>query len=31
VGFDRLLAYLVGVGNVRDVVGFPRYWGSCHC
>ncbi len=31
VGFDRLLAYLTGVGNVRDVVGFPRYWGSCRC
>ena len=31
LGFDRLLAYLTGVGNVRDAVGFPRYWGSCRC
>jgi asparaginyl-tRNA synthetase len=31
IGFDRLLAYLTGVGNVRDVVGFPRYWGVCQC
>ena len=31
IGFDRLLAYLVGVANVRDVVGFPRGWKHCHC
>ncbi|OBT75459.1 asparaginyl-tRNA synthetase, partial [Pseudogymnoascus sp. 05NY08] len=24
VGFDRLLAYLGGVGNIREVVAFPR-------
>ncbi|KAJ4560876.1 asparaginyl-tRNA synthetase [Exophiala dermatitidis] len=27
LGFDRLLAYLTGVSNVREVVGFPRTWG----
>ena len=31
IGFDRLLAYLTGVPNIRDIVGFPRYWGSCQC
>lgn len=31
IGFDRLLGYLVGLSNVRDVAGFPRYWGSCQC
>ena len=31
LGFDRLLAYLVGVGNVRDVVAFPRSWGRADC
>ncbi|KAK5454291.1 asparaginyl-tRNA synthetase [Exophiala xenobiotica] len=31
LGFDRLLAYLTGVTNVRDVVGFPRTWGRADC
>lgn len=31
LGFDRLLAYLSGVSNVRDVVAFPRWYGRCEC
>jgi asparaginyl-tRNA synthetase len=31
IGWDRLLAYLCGVNNVRDVVGFPRAWGLADC
>ena len=31
LGFDRLLAYLTGVTHLRDVVGFPRYWGRADC
>lgn len=31
LGFDRLLAYLTGVANVRDVVPFPRTWGRADC
>ena len=31
LGFDRLLCYLSGVGNVRDVVAFPRWYGRCGC
>lgn len=31
VGFDRLLAYLGGVGNIREVVAFPRWVGRCEC
>lgn len=31
MGFDRLLAYLTGVANVRDVVSFPRTWGRADC
>lgn len=31
LGFDRLLAYLTGVNNVKDVVGFPRTWGRADC
>ncbi|RMZ87542.1 hypothetical protein DV736_g5226, partial [Chaetothyriales sp. CBS 134916] len=31
LGFDRLLAYLSGAPSVRDVVGFPRYWGRADC
>ena len=31
LGFDRLLAYLVGVNNVRDVVAFPRAFGRADC
>ncbi|KAI9888507.1 MAG: asparaginyl-tRNA synthetase [Vezdaea aestivalis] len=31
IGFDRLLAYLAGVSNVREVVAFPRWFGRCDC
>ena len=31
LGFDRLLAYLTGASSVRDVVGFPRWWGRADC
>lgn len=31
LGFDRLLCYLSGVGNIRDVVAFPRWYGRCEC
>ena len=31
MGLDRLLAYLTGVSNVRDIVPFPRTWGKADC
>lgn len=31
LGFDRLLSYLSGVPNIRDVVAFPRWYGRCEC
>ena len=31
LGFDRLICYLAGVNNVRDVVAFPRWYGRCDC
>jgi asparaginyl-tRNA synthetase len=31
LGFDRLLAYLAGVPNIREVVTFPRWVGRCDC
>jgi asparaginyl-tRNA synthetase len=31
LGFDRLVGYLGGVGNLRDVVAFPRWVGRCDC
>lgn len=31
LGFDRLLGYLSGVSNVRDVSTFPRWHGKCLC
>ncbi|CRK26005.1 hypothetical protein BN1708_004077 [Verticillium longisporum] len=31
LGFDRLLSYLAGVPNTRDVVAFPRWHGRCDC
>ncbi|KAL9065905.1 MAG: hypothetical protein Q9157_007313 [Trypethelium eluteriae] len=31
LGFDRLLCYLAGVPNIKDVVGFPRWYGKCDC
>lgn len=29
LGFDRLVCYLTGVSNIRDVVAFPRWYGRC--
>jgi len=29
LGFDRLISYLSGVPNIRDVVAFPRWYGRC--
>jgi len=29
LGFERLLIYLTGVDNIRDVIPFPRTTGSC--
>lgn len=31
LGFDRLLGYLGGVPNIREVVTFPRWVGRCEC
>lgn len=31
MGYDRLLSYLTGVPNVRDVVAFPRHHERCDC
>ncbi|EKG10651.1 Aspartyl/Asparaginyl-tRNA synthetase class IIb [Macrophomina phaseolina MS6] len=31
IGFDRLLLYLSGASNIRDVVGFPRWYQRCDC
>jgi asparaginyl-tRNA synthetase len=31
LGFDRLIAYLTGVHNLRDVVAFPRTYGRADC
>ena len=31
LGFDRLLGYLSGVQNIREVVTFPRWYGRCDC
>ncbi|KAL1967574.1 hypothetical protein VTN77DRAFT_3089 [Rasamsonia byssochlamydoides] len=31
LGFDRLIGYLAGVGSIRDVVPFPRYFGRADC
>ncbi|OAL31587.1 hypothetical protein AYO22_01179 [Fonsecaea multimorphosa] len=31
LGFDRLLAYMTGVSNLREVVPFPRTWGRADC
>lgn len=31
LGFDRLLMYITGINNVRDIVPFPRTWGTAHC
>ena len=29
LGFDRLVGYLAGIGNIRDVVAWPRSHGRC--
>ena len=29
MGFERLLMYLTGVDNIRDVIPFPRTPGNC--
>ena len=29
LGFDRLIGYLAGVSNIRDVIAWPRYYGRC--
>jgi len=31
LGFDRLLCFLAGVSNIRDIVTFPRWYGRCTC
>ncbi|KAF3915256.1 hypothetical protein ABW20_dc0110564 [Dactylellina cionopaga] len=31
LGFDRLLAYLAGVENIRETVSFPRWYDRCLC
>ncbi len=31
IGFDRLLGYMAGVPNIRDMVTFPRWVGRCDC
>ena len=31
IGFDRLIAYISGISNVKDVVTFPRWYGRCDC
>ena len=31
LGFDRLLGYLAGIGNIKDVVPWPRHYGRCDC
>jgi asparaginyl-tRNA synthetase len=31
LGFDRLLGYLAGVPNIRDINTFPRWVGRCEC
>ncbi|KAI9654884.1 MAG: asparaginyl-tRNA synthetase [Alyxoria varia] len=31
LGFDRILAYMVGVSNIRDAVTFPRWHMHCNC
>lgn len=31
LGFDRLVCYLSGISNIRDVVSFPRWHKRCDC
>lgn len=29
IGFERLLMYITGMKNIRDVIPYPRTYGSC--
>ena len=29
LGFERCVMYLTGIGNIRDVIPFPRTVGTC--
>jgi len=29
LGFERLVMYVTGVSNIRDVIPYPRYPGHC--
>jgi asparaginyl-tRNA synthetase len=29
LGFERLIMYLTGMGNIRDVIPYPRTVGNC--
>ena len=29
LGFERLLQVILGLENIRDVIPYPRYLGSC--
>lgn len=29
LGFERLVMYVTGMGNIRDVIPFPRTVGNC--
>lgn len=31
LGFDRLLCYLTGIRNIKDVIPWPRFHGRCDC
>lgn len=31
LGFDRLLCYLTGIRNIKDVIPWPRHYGRCDC
>ncbi|KAI4204707.1 MAG: hypothetical protein LQ350_001022 [Teloschistes chrysophthalmus] len=30
-GFDRILCYLSGIRNIKDVIPWPRHYGKCDC
>lgn len=31
LGFDRMVGWVTGVNNLKDVVGYPRFKGGCVC
>ena len=31
LGFERLVQFVTGMANIRDVIPFPRTPGSAHC